>query len=171
MIKTFGKDSVIYREGTPATEVYRIISGTVRCTRLFNKIEKIDIGEFEPGAFLGLVSVMLGTSHVETATANTRIELEVYKKTDFERLITYQPEIGLEILTKLSAQIRELNKLIKGVGTTSSNEKPVTDDLKLMGIGEHFFNLERYVAAGYVFSRYLELYPTGTYITEAPTKA
>jgi CRP-like cAMP-binding protein len=170
MIRKFEKDSIIYREGKPATEVYRIISGTIRCTRLFNKIEEIEVGVLGPGAILGLVSVMRDSPHIETTHANERTELELYKKIDFERLVTFQPDIGLEVLTTLSAQIRELNKLIRGGDFTALKEEPVSDDMKLKAIGDRFFQSERYEAAGYIFSRYIELYPAGTCVAEVQQK-
>jgi CRP-like cAMP-binding protein len=165
MIKVYGKENIIYSEGGAATEIYRIASGTIRCTRIFNK-NPIEVGVLGPKAFIGLISVMRGCHHVETAVGIEKTELEVYRKPDFEMMIKHHPEIGLEVLTNLSAQIRELNNQIKKENP-GEEEKPVPTAKKLYDIGEYFFKSERCAPAAYVFSRYVELYPQGDYIDAA----
>lgn len=107
--ETYSPGSSIVREGEFGDCMYIIVEGEVRLTR-----EGKQLSRFQPGEFLGEMSMFDGEARFATATAVTTVRLLRLERIDLLRLMDEQPSIAISVCQQLSRHVRELLDQIEG---------------------------------------------------------
>jgi CRP-like cAMP-binding protein len=105
--QSFSSGQVIIKEGAPASAAFFILSGRVDLTQAKQKL-----GQAEPGALLGELAMLGGSSYSLSAVAAETVSTVKIDSTLFKRVAAEYPEFGRAVLDavseKLGASMREL---------------------------------------------------------------
>ena len=108
--------TLIFREGTKATNCYIITQGKVRILKRTSKGENIPLGLVKPGEFLGEMAMLSGERRSASAFAVTSVKAIVIEHSDFIALLREQhpfaSRLSLQISTLLATRCHRLLRLI-----------------------------------------------------------
>jgi CRP/FNR family cyclic AMP-dependent transcriptional regulator len=102
---------IIYVFGDAASEMYRIVSGSVRLFATRSDGREVVFLRFQPGDCFGEASLIDSETRPQTAQAVTDVELEVIDAAAFRRLRRAYREYDEALLRLLSQQMRFANSL------------------------------------------------------------
>jgi CRP-like cAMP-binding protein len=109
--RRLAQGQVIYLHGDDATEMYRIVSGTVRLLTARSDGREVVFLRFGPGDCFGEASLIDREPRPQTAQAVTDVELEVLGGGAFAKLRSGHRNFDEALLRLLSRQMRFANKL------------------------------------------------------------
>ena len=102
---------IIYVFGDTASEMYRIVSGSVRLLATRSDGREVVFLRFQPGDCFGEASLIDNETRPQTAQAVTDVELEVIDAAAFRKLRGTYREYDEALLRLLSQQMRFANSL------------------------------------------------------------
>lgn len=109
-VKDFKAGQVIIRENEAGKELYIVIKGSVRISKLVSTGETITFTILKENNFFGELSLLTQKPHSATAEAVEETTVMVINKTDFEKFIEITPAAGFKILKAIICEISELLK-------------------------------------------------------------
>jgi CRP-like cAMP-binding protein len=108
--------SVIFREGSKATNCYVITRGKVRILKKTSKGEEIPLGLVKPGEFLGEMAMLSGERRSASAVAIDSVKAIVIDHAEFVALLKdrhpFASRLSLQISTLLATRCHHLLRLI-----------------------------------------------------------
>ncbi|MDR3012751.1 MAG: cyclic nucleotide-binding domain-containing protein [Chitinispirillales bacterium] len=118
-IVEFHKDAYIFIEGEKDSTgcFYIILEGKVRISKEIQVVYAEPPGSsgiLGPGDLFGIVSAMLGRSHIDAARALTYVKLISVRKDQFCQLIQSNTTVAVKIVLQLSKRLRYLNEVLAG---------------------------------------------------------
>ena len=96
--------NVLTREGARGLEAFLIGDGSARCL-----VGDTEVGTVGPGAFVGEISLLDGAPRSATVIADTDMQLTVFDRREFVRLVEASPKIATKLLTAMAARVRSLD--------------------------------------------------------------
>jgi len=109
---------VICREGEPGDEMFVVQKGKVRLTRMTGGTAS-EVGLLGKGDFFGEMCLLEGLPRLESAEAVEPSEILRVNGLLFNKMITTNSEIGVRMLRKISARLKEANDKIAQLLTES----------------------------------------------------
>ncbi len=113
-MEVFPKDTEIFKEGEPGDVCYVITSGEVRISKFIPNIGEEALAVLKPGSYFGEMALIDNFPRSAHAIANTDAALLAITKTDLDRILIMDRELGYKLLwvfTKtLSKRLRETNE-------------------------------------------------------------
>jgi CRP-like cAMP-binding protein/ribosomal protein S20 len=151
--------SLIYARGDEANRIFILRSGKVSLVS-----SDFDSGAeirevVAPGEFFGVKSALGKFPREENAVALADSVVMAFTVPEFEEFAVSNTGIILKMLKVFSTQLRRVHTQIARFMASES----VKPEEGLFGLGDKYLKLKRYAHAGYVFSRYLALYPSGAH--------
>ncbi len=114
-LKSFKAGKQIFAANDPADETYLLLQGEIEiCTG----DPPACIGGVGAGECLGEISLLTGTPHSATATAQTTVQAAILSHQDITELVRLRPDIGLVIYRNLAQGLGE--KLLRAVAPHES---------------------------------------------------
>jgi CRP/FNR family transcriptional regulator, cyclic AMP receptor protein len=108
--QSFARGEVLIKQGQTASAAYFILNGSVDLQQ-----DRHPLGRAEPGALLGEVAMLGGSSYSLTATAADSVQAVRIDNALFKRVATEYPEFGRAVMEalseKLGASMRELESV------------------------------------------------------------
>ena len=108
--------SIIFREGSKATNCFVITQGKVRILKRTHKGERIPLGLVKPGEFLGEMAMLSGERRSASAVAINTVKAIVIDHDQFVALLKEQhpfaSRLSLQISTLLALRCHRLLRLI-----------------------------------------------------------
>ncbi len=118
-MEAFAKDAVIFKEGDAGDCCYVITNGEVRISKLIPNIGEEALAVMKPGDYFGEMALIDKFPRSAHALANTDVATLVINKTDLDKILISDHELGYKLLwtfTKtLSRRLRETNEKIASV--------------------------------------------------------
>jgi len=115
--KEFKANEKIFSEGDVGTEMYLIMKGRVRISKMVPGVGEEALAILEPGSYFGEMALIDDTPRSADATAHLAVTLSVVQKADLEELMFLHKDLAYELLwtfvRTLSARLRETNDKIK----------------------------------------------------------
>ena len=112
------KDTIIFFEGDPGNRCYVIIKGEVRISKLIPNIGEEALAVLKPGDYFGEMALIDNFPRSAHAIANTDIEVLAINKTDLDKVLIADRELGYKLLwtftRTLSKRLRETNEKMAG---------------------------------------------------------
>jgi membrane protein len=96
--------SVIFKDGDPGKEMYRVLKGRVSIMKDGRKIA--DVPE---GKMLGALSFLLSSPRTTTAVALDDVELVVLNNQNIDNLMNEFPSLVVEMVREMAVRLRETN--------------------------------------------------------------
>jgi CRP/FNR family transcriptional regulator, cyclic AMP receptor protein len=116
--ETFAKHAVIFKEGDPGDRCYIIMTGEVRISKFIPNIGEEALAVLKAGDYFGEMALIDNFPRSAHAIANTDAELLAINKTDLDKVLILDRDLGYKLLwafTKtLSRRLRETNEKMAG---------------------------------------------------------
>jgi CRP/FNR family transcriptional regulator len=113
--KKFGKNEVIFAEGSEATGFYIVVSGRVKIYKLSPDGKEQILHIFGEGEPFAEAAVFAGTSFPAYAEALEPCEVLFLPRREFVNLMARQPALALNMLAELSRRLRQFANLIENL--------------------------------------------------------
>src|SRR3989338_933787 len=99
----FKKGEVTRKEGDPSDGLYCLVSGRVQAYSTDGGRHKADVEFYRRGMSFGIISLLTNEPHSSTYEAiNDSVVLKI-EKTDFENILKFMPQLGVELSHSLSS--------------------------------------------------------------------
>ena len=121
-LRDFAANQRIYKAGDPNGPAYVMLSGTVDVTLIDEDGQEVLFSQPHHGDFFGFASMLEGIPHLTTAVATeptTCIEID---RNDISVLLQTKPMAGLDMLTVMSTEIHNAQRVIRGRAMHNPNE-------------------------------------------------
>ncbi len=116
--ETHAKDTVMFFEGDPGNRCYMIIKGEVRISKFIPNIGEEALAVLKEGDYFGEMALIDNFPRSAHAIANTDIEILSIDKTDLDKILIMDRELGYNLLwaltRTLSRSLRETNEKMAG---------------------------------------------------------
>ncbi len=107
----FKKGEIIRKEGDPPDALYCLVSGRVQAySRTIGTRRKTDVEFYRRGMPFGIISFFTNENHTSTYEAINDSTIIKIDKADFEDILKFMPQLGVELSHTLSSQLR--NKML-----------------------------------------------------------
>ena len=108
---TFKGNEVIFKQGTYASTMYEVTSGSVGVFAAYGTEDENRLAVFGPGEYFGEMGIVECYPRTATAVAlSPNTEVVEFDAKDFSGFYQQQPDKVLAIMRQLSARLRETNK-------------------------------------------------------------
>ena len=108
--QSFKIGETIIRENVVGKELYVIIEGEVRISKLVSAGESVNFAILRRGNFFGELSLLTQKAHSATAEAVENTQVMTINKTDFDKFVETDPQAGFKMLKSIICEISELLK-------------------------------------------------------------
>jgi CRP/FNR family transcriptional regulator, cyclic AMP receptor protein len=132
-IRKVGAGEVIFRQGSPAEEMYVVRSGTVRIYRERDGKETT-LATLKQGDFLGEMALLTHSTRAASAQAVGDVEMRVVGESDLTRLA--RDPIVRDLLQTLSNRLRAMDEAVE---KASSENTAVRQGLSHVHLVRHWF--------------------------------
>jgi CRP-like cAMP-binding protein len=116
--ETHARDAVLFSEGDPGSQCYVIIKGEVRISKFIPNIGEEALAVLKAGDYFGEMALIDNFPRSAHAIANTDIEVLAIDKTDLDKILIMDRELGYKLLwaftRTLSKRLRETNEKMAG---------------------------------------------------------
>lgn len=119
-LRVVGDGTMVIRQGTPATEVYQVLSGELRQTILTEEGLEVLFYNYQVGDVVGDSSIADEEPYAVTLTARGATTLRVWAAKDFQNVRSSSHEMEIAIATQTSRRLRESLRIIEELLTQSS---------------------------------------------------
>ena len=105
----YPKDTMVFSEGMPGSELYIIQKGSVKITKIMDNNEVL-LAVLKAGDIFGEMAILENKPRSASAVAFEDAYLFAVNKANFERMVQTQPQIVTRLTTLLSERIWFINK-------------------------------------------------------------
>jgi CRP-like cAMP-binding protein len=116
--ETAAKNAVIFKEGDAGDRCYIIMKGEVRISKFIPNIGEEALTVLKPGEYFGEMALIDNYPRSAHAIANTDVALLSITKTDLDKALNEDHELGYKLLwafaKTLSRRLRETNEKMAG---------------------------------------------------------
>jgi len=102
--RVYPKDTMIFSEGQPGNELYILQKGTVKISKIVNDKEVL-LAILKPGDIFGEMALIENKPRSASADANEDVTLLAVNRSNFQRMVTSQPQIIARLTTLLAERI------------------------------------------------------------------
>lgn len=120
--KTYDPKAVLFREGTPTTHLFVLKSGYVKFTTSLPDGRNQGLRLGSAWQFIGL-DALSDERYPYTVEALTPIEVCAVRYKDMLKLLEYNPQLPLRVITALNRELQHSNAMIRNLGMMSSTER------------------------------------------------
>jgi len=118
--RTYPKDTMIFSEGQPGTELYIIQKGSVKISKIVDN-QEVMLAILKPGDIFGEMALIENKPRSASADAYEDAVLLAVNQANFERMVSNQPQIISRLTTLLAERIWFIYKQL----ANASIEKPL----------------------------------------------
>lgn len=126
--------------------------------------EPVKIGEF-----FGVKANLGRYPHDETAMAITDCTVVHFTISEFEEVVSKNPQLLMKMLQVFSTQLRRIHHQVQSL--LSADRISGSPEAGLFSVGEYYLNEGKFPQASHAFKSYLHHWPTGIYAPQATLKA
>jgi len=159
----YSPNSIIYFKGDRSNAVYVLKQGQVSLNYkdLQTGQEVQDL--IRMGEFFGVKAALGRFIHDETAVVLQESVVIQFTVQEFENLLKGNNRLIVKMLKVFSTQLRRIHKQVQGLLSSDLAGNP---ELGLFEIGEYYRKHQDYIKSAAAYKRYIDLYPSGYYITQ-----
>ena len=121
-LRDFAANQRIYKAGDPSGPAYVMLSGAVDVTLIDEDGQELIFSQPRHGDFFGFASMLEGVPHLTTAVALEPTSCIEVDRHDITILLQTKPMAGLDMLTVMSTEIHNAQRVIRGRAMHNPNE-------------------------------------------------
>jgi len=131
-VRRYRSQAIIYQEGDLGSEMFIILSGSVRVLISNANGQKVEIDYLKAEDIFGEMSLLEGLQRSSTVQALEETITVAVNASNFESVIYNEPSLALRLVTNLSERLKDQNvELAKYKDQVCSNSQPVVIDAAL----------------------------------------
>lgn len=115
ILRSFRKGEAIFEEGQEATGFYVVVKGRVKIFKMSPEGKEAILHICKPGDHFGQVAVYSGKRFPASAETLATSEILFLPREKFLQLLTSEPSLALDMLSVLSARLRELTAQVESL--------------------------------------------------------
>lgn len=119
----YKKGDVIFYKTDQSTDLYIVLSGTLKAVLTDDEGDEMVLAQFEKGAFFGELSLLDGKGRSATIVADLGVELAVLKQDLFLDLLYKDPKIAVELMITLVERLRRADDMIESLAFFEVGER------------------------------------------------
>jgi CRP-like cAMP-binding protein len=127
-INSYKKKQLIYSEGNHPSRLFYVLKGRVKTYKRNEEAKELIVGLYNEGDFLGYLPLLEGDIYRESAEALEDVELAVIPRSEFDELITKNPEVMKKFIGILARSINDKEEQLLAIAYNSLRKK-VADTL------------------------------------------
>src|SRR5215467_4789311 len=116
-IVEYRKGQVIYNQDAPSTNIYVILKGRVKVSRLAEGGRQVIVNIYQTKEFFGESALVHLPQRAEVATALENTKLMTWTASEVEELAMRQPRLGIAFLQMLAQRTTEFARRIESLST------------------------------------------------------
>ena len=121
-LRDFAANQRIYKVGESSGPAYVMLSGAVDVTLIDEDGQELIFSQPRHGDFFGFASMLEGVPHLTTAVALEPTSCIEVDRNDITVLLQTKPMAGLDMLTVMSTEIHNAQRVIRGRAMHNPNE-------------------------------------------------
>ncbi len=122
--KVYSKKSIIFHEGDQGDTLYILKQGRIKISKITEDGREKTLCILQPGDFFGEMAIFDNMPRSATAEViDDGAVVFTVSKRDFERLLTEQPSIALQIIRDLTRRIRQVNQQVEDLAFKDVHER------------------------------------------------
>jgi CRP/FNR family cyclic AMP-dependent transcriptional regulator len=121
-LRDFAANQRIYKTGEANGPAYVMLSGAVTVTLIDEDGQEVIFSQPKHGDFFGFASMLEGVPHLTTAIATEATSCIEIDRNDITVLLQTKPMAGLDMLTVMSSEIHNAQRVISGRAVRNPNE-------------------------------------------------
>lgn len=125
------KKQYVYAEGDEPTRLYFLKSGRVKTMRTNTDGKEFVTGFYSAGDFFGYLALLDQTPYTDSAVTLDDSELIYIPHTDFQQLLSAQPEVSRQFVRLLAGRVDETEKQLLGMAYGSLRRRVADALLRL----------------------------------------
>lgn len=129
--QNYKRDNMIVIEEEAGTNLYLILDGKVKISRISDDGREVILSILTEGDFFGEMSVIDGSTRSANVTSIDTSELIVIKRDNFLNLLHQIPQIAINLLEELVARLRRSDQQIKALSLQDAVGKVASAILRL----------------------------------------
>jgi CRP/FNR family cyclic AMP-dependent transcriptional regulator len=122
-VKDFKKGRVVFHQSDSSTDLYIVLSGSVKASLVNEEGDELTLAEFKKGDFFGEMSLIDGKPRSATITCLEDSTLGILTRNKFIGLLKKEPHISLELLSSLVERLRIANGVIESLAFLDVEER------------------------------------------------
>ena len=129
--QNYKRDNMIVIEEEAGTNLYLILDGKVKISRISDDGREVILSILTEGDFFGEMSVIDGSTRSANVTSIDTSELIVIKRDNFMTMLHKIPQIAINLLEELVARLRRSDQQIKALSLQDAVGKVASAILRL----------------------------------------
>ncbi|PXY45454.1 Crp/Fnr family transcriptional regulator [Flavobacterium hydrophilum] len=139
VMKSFGKNDIIFEEGNLPTHYYQVISGEVKMSNYNDDGREFIQGIFYKEQSFGEPPLFLNQKYPANAIAVDESEIFLLSKSNFMKLLEENPKVSIKIIENLAQRLYYKSVMAAEMST----QEPEHRVLKLIDHGIAYFNFKK----------------------------
>ena len=108
--QAFSDGTIIAEQGEAGDILYIIISGQVAVTAIAEDGSQLELGQRQPGEYVGEMAVISDEVRMASLTAYGDVRTLCISRREFREILHLRPEASLAVINVLSTRLRELSQ-------------------------------------------------------------
>jgi CRP/FNR family cyclic AMP-dependent transcriptional regulator len=113
----YGKGEIIYSHDQPHSDLYLVLTGTVKVTRVSDHGSQLLVDLYGTDDFFGEAAFVNPLQAFEQATAHQHVTLMAWKASDIEELIQKRPRLAVALLQAFGQRSISLTQRLESLST------------------------------------------------------
>ena len=113
----YGKGEIIYSHDQPHSDLYLVLTGTVKVTRVSDHGSQLLVDLYGTDDFFGEAAFVNPLQAFEQATAHQHVTLMAWKASDIEELIQKRPRLAVALLQAFGQRSISLTQHLESLST------------------------------------------------------
>ena len=123
IVLEYRKGEIIYADDQPCNNLYLVISGTVKITRISDHGSQVLLDLYRPDEFFG-EAAFVSLSHMsEQAVAHQKTTLMAWRAGDIEEMIMKRPQLAMALLQAFGQRALGLAERIESLSVDSIDQR------------------------------------------------
>ena len=123
IVMEYRKGEIIYSNHQPCNNLYLVISGTVKITRVSDHGSQVVVDLYRPDEFFGEAAFVSLTHTSEQAVAHQKTTLMAWRAGDIEEMIMKQPQLAMALLQAFGQRALALTERIESLAVDSIDQR------------------------------------------------
>jgi CRP/FNR family cyclic AMP-dependent transcriptional regulator len=123
IVMEYRKGEIIYGQDQPCNNLYLVISGTVKITRISDHGSQVVVDLYRPDEFFGEAAFVSQSRTSEQAMAHQKTTLMAWRAGDIEAMVMKRPQLALALLQAFGQRAMGFTERIQSLSADSIDKR------------------------------------------------
>jgi CRP/FNR family transcriptional regulator, cyclic AMP receptor protein len=123
IVMEYRKGEIIYNDHQPCSNLYLVISGTVKIHRISDRGNQVLVDLYRPDEFFGEAALVSLSHTSEQAVAHQRATLMTWRAGDIEEMVMKRPQLAMALLQAFGQRALGFMERIQSLSSDSIDQR------------------------------------------------